>query len=297
MSAFCEFTHGFMHGMFDNMFGGFGMFGGFCGFGGFSQCCGFPWQFNTMSLFSVPNWNFGSFFRYPDFTPQPPAFNSFSGTSLFSSGTSFTTSNIDTYSFSSIGSKTSTSLHEVSAKSSETRAKAKHWTKMTDAEMRSVYGNYDFDITKKYNGTAEDLNKFLNKKEGSVLKGKGNVFIEAQKKYGINAMALIAICGIETGYGTTGNAKKGYNVANIEKPKGASYEGRWRKFNNVDECIMELARLLKENYVDNSGKDGIHLTKLYQINSKYCPAVETPKNAAWAKNVQSCINSIKTAVA
>ena len=140
-----------------------------------------------------------------------------------------------------------------------------HWTKMSDSDMKNTYGNYDFDITKTFKGTADDLNKFLNKYP--KLANKGNVFIQAQQKYGINALALIAIFGQETSYGTNGRAKDINNLANIEKPKNASYSGRWRRFNSVDDCIMELARLLKENYVDNSGKAGIHLTKLYQIFS------------------------------
>ena len=173
----------------------------------------------------------------------------------------------------------------------------KLWTQMSDNEMREIYGNYSRDITTKFNGTAADLNKFINRYPNSVLKGKGDVFIRAQEKYGINAAILLAISGIETSYGTTGNSRPYYNVVNIEKPKKASYSGRWRRFNSPDECIMELARLLKENYVNNPGKENTHLTKLYQVNAKYCPAAETSKNSGWAMKVEEFYNTIQSSVA
>lgn len=177
-------------------------------------------------------------------------------------------------------------------------ASGKLWTSMTDKEMQQVYGNYDFDVTKPYSGTAENLNKFLNKYAGNDLKGKGSVFLKAQETYGINALALIAICGQETSYGTKGNGKNGtHNVANIEKPKGASYSGRWKRYTSVDDCIMDLARLLKNNYVTSPGNGKVeHLTKLYQINSKYCPGAETSSNTNWAKGVSNCIASIQNKI-
>ena len=174
-----------------------------------------------------------------------------------------------------------------------------HWTELSDNEMRNIYGNYDRDVTILFNGTAEDLNKFLNTKSNSVLKGKGEVFMEAQRKYGISALVLLGICGQETGFGTTGNAspQRGYNIANISKPKNANYKGRWKRYNSPDECIMDLAKLLKNNYVNDSGKSGVHLKKLYQINSKYCPVGETEKNKDWARGVENCIKTVEKSIA
>jgi len=176
------------------------------------------------------------------------------------------------------------------------KSKALHWSKVTDAEMRQIYGNYDYDIRTTYTGGVEQLNRFLEKYPNSELHGKGDIFIKAQNKYHISALVLLAICGAETTYGTKGKAVAKHNFANIEKPKGANYSGRWRKFNNAEECIMELARLLSENYVTSPGKGKVQsLTKLYQVNAKYCPAAETHENAGWAKLVNSCMKKILAA--
>lgn len=184
-----------------------------------------------------------------------------------------------------------------SSSSSSSKVAYIHWSKMDDAKMREFFGDYDFDVTQKYNGTADDLNKFLDKYSNSELKGKGQAFIDAQNKYNISALALLAICGAETSYGTDGEAVKRHNFANIEKEKNASYDGRWRKFDSAEDCIMELARLLRENYVDSPGSGKVaHLSKLYQIGPKFCPAKEDGTGAGWAKLVHDCMNDINKTI-
>lgn len=176
---------------------------------------------------------------------------------------------------------------------SKSEVKYLNWRNLDDAEMRKIFGNYDYDVTQNFNGTADDLNKFLEKYPNSKLRGQGQIFIDAQNKYGISALVLLAICGAETSYGTKGIAVERNNFVNIEKEKNATYDGRWRKFKDAKECIMELARLLKQNYVESPGNGKVdHLKKLYQIAPKYCPAKEDGTGAGWAKLVDSCMNNI-----
>jgi len=245
-------------------------------------------SYNNYGLSSYSNpyssWNFNNYtpkFNFTNWKLTMPTWNN----------TSYNTNNSNL----SIGDtfeKSSNNSQKISYNKT-TGGNVKHWTEMSDNEMKQVYGNYERDITTPYNGSASDLNKYLSRYgNNSVLKDKGDVFIKAQQKYGISALVLLAICGIETTYGTKGNAKKGYNVANI-RPRGSSTG--FRRFNNVEECVMELARLLRENYVDNPGKSGVHLTKLYQVNSKYCPSSVDNNDANWAQGVENCIASIQRA--
>ena len=168
-----------------------------------------------------------------------------------------------------------------------------HWSKMTDEQMKTVYGNYDTDITVLYTGTAEKLNKFLDSTGSKLLKNKGSVFMEAQRKYGISALVLIAICGAESTYGTKGKNNAFFNVANRRSGKNS-----FKHYNNVDDAIMDLARDLKQNYVDNPPeKKDAHLTKLYQVNARYCPVQADNNTGEWASSVTRCLNDIKRAVA
>ena len=159
---------------------------------------------------------------------------------------------------------------------------------MTDKELQQVYGNYTRDITKPYGGTAEDLNKYLKGK--GKLEGMGGAFIRAQEKYGISATVLVGIAMNESAQGTSKLARKKNNVGGVRK----SGTTEFRKFNSVEDCIMEMARFLKAGYVNNSGRS---LTKLYQVNAKYCPASDPTDssgiNGYWARNVEKYAREVE----
>ena len=163
---------------------------------------------------------------------------------------------------------------------------------MTDSQLQQIYGEYTRDITKLYEGTAEDLNKYLEGK--GVLEGKGQAFIDAQNKYGISAAVLVGIAMNESGKGTSDLAKNKNNVGGV-RILGST---KFRTFESVDACIMEMGRFLKVGYVDNSGRP---LTKLYQINAKYCPASDptdkTGNNGLWARAVDKYAKEVDAALA
>ena len=156
---------------------------------------------NNTSLFLVPNVMSGIGFSplMPDFAMPAPSFNidmnklfptdkwqtpayssppAFGDVFVKSSNNSVTVPSIETsdYNFTFSSAKTKTSkatktkttpatYQPSSLSSTRTTSlaslKAKHWTEMTDSEMRQVYGDYTRDITTPYKGTAADLNKYL----------------------------------------------------------------------------------------------------------------------------------------
>ena len=170
---------------------------------------------------------------------------------------------------------------------------------MTDDEMKELYGNYDYDITTTGEITAEQINDFIEKKyPNSSLKGKGQAFIDAENQYGISALAMLGICGVETTFGTTGNATNGKNnIVNIQREGYKGKGERWKKYDSAEACIMDLAKKLKENFVDSPGKGKVaHLTKLYQVGPKYCPAREDISQKNWAKKVQDRMDDVERAI-
>lgn len=129
----------------------------------------------------------------------------------------------------------------------------------------------NLDVSKtKFVGHPEFLNMFLT----GVLKGKGEKFIEAQEKHGINASFLIGIANLESGNGFSGLAKKNNNIA------GMRTNNRYMSFKSVDDCIDKMAKNLKKRYID----DG--LTTIEQIRGRYA---ENPK---WADEVIERMNPI-----
>ena len=121
------------------------------------------------------------------------------------------------------------------------------------------YGNYNFNVTKMYTGTAADLDKHLK----GVMKGKGSKLIELQNKYGINAAFLAALVNAESAHGTSSAARNKNNVAGIMSPESGYKEQV--KFSSVDACLEALAQNLSKNYV------GQGLVTISQIHKKYCP--------------------------
>lgn len=132
----------------------------------------------------------------------------------------------------------------------------------------------DLDVSKtKFVGHPEFLDMFL----GGVLKGKGEQFIAAQEKHGVNASFLIGIAKLESGNGSSDFAVNLNNIAGMRNKNG------YMHFKSVDECIDRMAENLKRNYVD----DG--LTKISQIHKRYA------EDPSWAKLVTAKMSELYTA--
>lgn len=131
-----------------------------------------------------------------------------------------------------------------------------------------------------YNGTANDLNSKL----GGQLSGKGQVFLDAQAKYGVNAGILASICIHESDNGKSNLARTKNNVG------GVRYAGstEFRRYDSVDDCIMHMAKFLKSGYLDKG------LTSIAQVGAKYCPTNDPTDragmNAGWGRGVTNIYN-------
>lgn len=276
------FNIGFTTGMINSMFGGFGAFNfGYFGLNNWNFNC-----WNTRPMFFTPSFNFGNFYPYQN--PQPMVQNLFNYSTPpnWQYDYSF---QIPTFNSGAIIGDTFIKNAPQSVQTAQANQnKTKHWSEMTDSELKEIYGSYSKDITKLYEGTAEDLNKYLEDK--GVLKGMGQAFIDAQNKHGISASVLVGICMNETGKGTSDLAKDKNNVGGLRIPGSNSFQ----KFDKVEDCILEMARILKVGYVENSTRP---LTKLYEINARYCPVSDTTDtknlNQYWAKNVNTYVEDVE----
>ena len=107
------------------------------------------------------------------------------------------------------------------------------------------------DLRKPTNYTAEELDKVysLMNIKGSRLAGKGAIFKEAEERYQINALYLIAHSAIESSWGRSQIAKDKNNFFGIAAYDTTPYDSA-KSFDNVDKGILGAAKWIRENYYD-----------------------------------------------
>ena len=107
------------------------------------------------------------------------------------------------------------------------------------------------DLRKPTNYTAEELDKVysLMNIKGSRLAGKGAIFKEAEERYQINALYLIAHSAIESSWGRSQIAKDKNNFFGIAAYDTTPYDSA-KSFDDVDKGILGAAKWIRENYID-----------------------------------------------
>lgn len=108
------------------------------------------------------------------------------------------------------------------------------------------------DLRKPSNYTAEELDKVysLMNIKGSRLAGKGAIFKEAEKRYQVNALYLIAHSALESSWGRSQIAKDKNNFFGIAAYDTTPYDSA-KRFDDVDKGILGAAKWIRENYIDN----------------------------------------------
>lgn len=113
----------------------------------------------------------------------------------------------------------------------------------------TYYNYYQFlPLRSKSTISADKLNSYIAGYSGSVMIGQGQAFIDAQEKYGVNALILFSMAIHESGYGRSGYATKRNNLfgwnAYDASPNSASY------FDSVYQCVNEQAGINLRGYLD-----------------------------------------------
>lgn len=125
--------------------------------------------------------------------------------------------------------------------------------------------------------TNDELSVSVIELNASLLEDYETIFELAGYSYNIDPILLEAISRWETGHFKS-DIYKEYNNA-----WGAMYQGKPIMFRNVEHSIIEMARTLRNNYI-NEG-----YTTIEQIGTKYCPDT----HASWSAGVRSLYEEIK----
>ena len=107
----------------------------------------------------------------------------------------------------------------------------------------------DTDLRTPSNATSEDINKML---EGTKLYGLGDAFVKAEKAYGVNALYMMGLAALESGYGTSRfaierNNLYGWNAVDSNPDKA-------KFFDSKEQATLFVASKLKQNYLTEGGR-------------------------------------------
>lgn len=143
------------------------------------------------------------------------------------------------------------------------------------------------DLRKPSNYTAEELDKVysLMNIKGSRLAGKGAIFKEAEERYQINALYLIAHSALESSWGRSQIAKDKNNFFGIAAYDTTPYDSA-KSFDDVDKGILGAAKWIRENYIDNG--------RTYLGNKASGMNVLYASDPYWGEKIASIMMSINS---
>jgi len=143
------------------------------------------------------------------------------------------------------------------------------------------------DLRKPSNYTAEELDKVysLMNIKGSRLVGKGAIFKEAEERYKINALYLIAHSALESSWGRSQIAKDKNNFFGIAAYDTTPYDSA-KSFDDVDKGILGAAKWIRENYIDNG--------RTYLGNKSSGMNVLYASDPYWGEKIASIMMSINS---
>ena len=126
------------------------------------------------------------------------------------------------------------------------------------------------------NYTAADINRLysLMGANDSKLAGKGATFKAAERRYGVNALYLVAHSALESAWGRSKIAKDKNNFFGIAAYDSTPYTSA-TKFDDVDSGILGAARWIDRSYLSNTGypANGAYLgNKARGMNVNYATA-------------------------
>lgn len=114
--------------------------------------------------------------------------------------------------------------------------------------------------------TYEEMYGVLSSSHYSNFLELANAFVDAERQYSVNAFALCAIAGLESGWNTSNRARNGSN--NLTGMAVYHDGSAGTHYNSKYDCIMDLARQLRTYYL-NEGAVYYNGTSTSQVNKRY----------------------------
>ena len=171
------------------------------------------------------------------------------------------------------------------------REELKREIERLEAEYNSLYHKYQKEISPvtfnssnlltASNATPAKLEVAL---KGTGLEGLGNTYVQAEEKYGVNAIFLVALTAEESGWGNSNRARTQNNLSGYAV-YSASAKGT--TFSSKEESILATAKLLSEEYLNING-NYYNGTSASSVNTRYCPE----DGGNWSSHITTIANQI-----
>lgn len=145
-------------------------------------------------------------------------------------------------------------------------------TAMDLAHEEPYVYEYMGDLTQLSGFTAEELESLV---ADTGLAGLGAYYAEKEKTHEINALFLIAVAKLESGFGKSNLAKNSNNLGGLKNGNGG-----YMKFDSKEDCIEYQATLLRDNYLSEDGKYYAGKTTK-GVSKYYCEG-----SSSWYKQVE-----------
>lgn len=153
--------------------------------------------------------------------------------------------------------------------------------KIKDFEFKSVSFNPN-DITQPTSIKEKQLEiLFKSNSTYENLIGLEKAFVDAEEKYGVNAIFLLSLVSQESNYAKSSRAISDNNLTGYAVYSNSS---KGKAFTSKYESVLTTAKLLREDYLNTNGKyfKGVDI---YSINDTYCKTPDDPYS--WSRNIIS----------
>lgn len=134
------------------------------------------------------------------------------------------------------------------------------------------------DFSEKSNVTVSQLENSL----FGDLSNLSKFFLQAEEKYNVNAITFSALAAVESGWGESELSKEYNNLFGWRNS-----DGSYMVFDSKEECIMTVARSIREMYLDENGIYYSGGTKISDVANYYNP------NKEWVELITNMSYEIK----
>ena len=143
-----------------------------------------------------------------------------------------------------------------------------------------------YDLTHPSNISEDELREVLSIIEYSNLPQLAEYFIEAENKFGVNAIFLASLASLESFYG---NSEKAQNKNNLFGFGSNDYDDKTYNFSSKREGILYVAEYLRDNYLSEDGKY-YNSGSIWDVGSIYCPDIPGQEPKLWAEKIIDIAN-------
>lgn len=143
-------------------------------------------------------------------------------------------------------------------------------------------------VTETSNLTTYQMKEMLT---NTIFYNQSDAFIEAEKKYKINALFLIGLCANESGWGTSRLAQEKNNLTGFQAYNHDPYNSA-KHFDSWEDCIMQTAEHIRNNYLEEDGPyyNGVAVKDL---NKRYAINNDGTTNYVWSSTIINIAEKLK----